>query len=241
MHCGSSPAAHINNTTKGISIKCHRCDHTDFVAHSGLSFADIMRMRQKADELRGYRVRPDTVPLAEGPEAAWLWVLKAGLSPERATEQYGIRWIPKYDRILIPILEQGEDTGGWIARSLIKGVPKYVASVSAAGKHWISRDDGSQFIVVVEDVLSAIAVDRAGFMVVAAMGTAFPVGLLGRISNVARRVQPWLDNDMGGLAGTRGLRKAARQWPVTVLPSIKTELDPKRYSASQIREIITKG
>lgn len=195
-------------------------------------------MRKADDELRGYTHKPDTVPLTEGPQEAWLWVLTAGLTPERATEQYGIRWIPKFSRILLPVLEGGVDNGAWLARSLVKGVPKYVASAKARDKYWSSPDDGSGFVVVVEDVLSAIAVHRAGYMAIAAMGTAFPISLLARISDLSRRVQPWLDSDEGGLAGVRGLRQAARSWPITVLPRIKSELDPKRYSSTEIRRFI---
>lgn len=197
-----------------------------------------MRMRRKDQELRGYRKRPDTVPLSEGPSEAWLWVLSAGLSPELVTSKYGIRWIPDYDRVLIPILEFGVDTGGWIARSLHKGVPKYVASANSAGRYWSSPDDGSGFSVVVEDILSAIAVERAGYMAVAAMGTAAPIELLSVVSSTASTVAPWLDNDAGGTAGLKRLRKAARQWPIKLLPSIKTDLDPKRYSAKEIRGYI---
>jgi hypothetical protein len=195
-------------------------------------------MRQQDTELRGIRVRPDTTALAEGPEDAWLWVLRAGLTPERATEQYGICWIPKYNRILIPILEKGIDTGAFLARSLMKGVPKYVASATAVDKQWSSRNDGSGYLVIVEDILSAIAVDRAGYMAMAAMGTAFPFPVLGRISAVASRVQPWLDPDAGGASGVRALRRAARQWPITVLPHIVSDRDPKLHSAREIRRLI---
>lgn len=195
-------------------------------------------MRQNTQELRRLSVRPETVALADGPPEAWLWVLSAGLTPERATHDYGFRWIPRYSRVLIPVLERAVDTGGWLSRGFVRGEPKYIASDTAKGKLWSSAPKSDGVVVVVEDVLSAIAVDRAGFMAVAAMGTAFPLPTMALINGMGHTVIPWLDPDKGGRAGLLALRKASSSFPIRLATPVVSSVDPKRYPAADIRRLV---
>lgn len=201
--------------------------------------ADKLRMRRGNRELRGLPDKPETIPLSQAPPEAWVWVLKAGMSPETATDKYGIAWSPKYNRVIVPILEGGIDSGGFIARSVSAGVPKYLTSVSSHNHWWHSRDNGTGVLVVVEDVLSAIAIDRAGFMAISVLGTAFTNPCMARISSLCKDAIHWLDEDAGGRAGRRALLAASGKWPIrTGRRGIRTPLDPKRYSTAEIRRYI---
>ncbi len=180
--------------------------------------------------------RPKTVPIADGPREAWVWCLMAGISPEVATEQYGFGWAENVQRVVVPIYEDGRDTGAFVARSLNKHrPPKYIASASAAGKNWQSLD-GHDTVVIVEDILSAISVSRAGFGSIAAMGTAFDQSFLSKLSH-CKDVVAWLDPDAGGDKGFRSLRKASGLWDMQ-LHRVRSTKDPKYHTSAQIRQYV---
>lgn len=198
--------------------------------------SDLLRMREHDKELRGMKYRPKTVPMSEGPREAWVWCMKAGLSPEVATDVYGFGWSEKVQRIIIPIYENFVETNAFVARSLDKRrPPKYIASANAAGKHWMRMHDDST-IVIVEDILSAIAVSRAGYSSIAAMGTSFDQTFMNKISR-CEDVIAWLDPDAGGDKGYRKLRKASGLWDMR-LHRVRSNKDPKYYSAADVQAFI---
>jgi len=233
--CGTSPSTYISNSTRGVSLgPCFRCQYKDFERHDNLTAADILRMRQTTTELRGMQERPPTVGLADAPSEARVWVLRCGITPEVATGQYGFGWAERQRRVIVPILQDGEDTGAFIARSLDPRMkPKYVASANAAGKQWVG---GEGVTVLVEDVLSAIVVSRAGFRGMAAMGTTFDDAMLNRATQTGKLVG-WLDDDSAGKAAFRKLRKRMGLWDCD-LYRVQSDRDPKLHSADAIRDLV---
>lgn len=192
-------------------------------------------MREQEQELRGMKFRPKTVAIADGPREAWVWCMKAGLSPEVATDVYGFGWAENVHRVIVPILENEEDTGAFVARSLDKRrPPKYIASANAAGKNWMHLHGDT--VVVVEDVLSAISIARAGFGSIAAMGTSFDQVFMSKISS-HRNIVSWLDPDAGGDKGYRKLRKASGLWDAR-LHRIKSNKDPKYHTSAEVQAYI---
>lgn len=226
--CGTDPSAHINNSDHGVSIFCHRCGKKEFSKHGERSLAEIMATRRAEERLIQTASMPaDAVALMEGPPAALLWVLAGGLQPEMAHERYGFRWHEASRRVVIP-LERG-----LLGRAVHGERPKYrlygaTSSFSLAG-------DPARATVVVEDVLSAIAVHRAGWPAFAVLGTAVSDFQAAQIA--APRVIGWFDDDPAGDKAWLRLRRKLALHPVT-LTRVQTERDPKHIWRSEIKRIL---
>lgn len=234
-HCGKDPSAYISNGPNGVSLHCFRCKTNEFEPHGRLSASDILAMR-RSDAEAAKQPYPEVVPLYDDtcvPSAARVWVLKAGISPERATDNYGFGWCSRTSRVVIPILRDGEPTGKWIGRSLERN-PKYLMPNGAAGTVWLDTR-GAGPLVVVEDVLSAIRVAGAGYKCAAVLGTSVSTAQLAAVG--AGRVCGWFDNDAGGRQGWVNLRKACA--PLGIEPTrVKSDADPKTYDKETIQKYI---
>lgn len=235
--CGSTPSAYLSNSQKGLGFHCFRCGRNDFEAHGRLSSADFIRMRQ-ADEEEAARAFPEVVPLyGEGvPVSAHLWVLKAGITPERATDEYGFGWSEHSSRVVVPILHDGTPTGVWTARDTTpsRARPKYVMPKGSIGSSWY-RLFPDRVAVVVEDVLSAIRVAEAGYGSLAVLGTS--VGPTQAMLLADHPVVGWFDGDKAGRDGFVKLRKALG--PYGIEPKrVQSERDPKDYNRDEIIKYI---
>lgn len=233
--CSSDPSSYISNSKHGIRMgPCFRCGHTDFERHAGLTIQERLAMRSAVEELKGLKYKPATVSITEAPQEAWLWCLQAGISPEDATNTYSFGWSDKSQRVIVPILQDMRDTGAFIARAVDKRTkPKYVLSANAKGKYWYA---GTGPTVIVEDILSAIAVHRAGYRSVAAMGTHFTPELLDIATRTGELVA-WLDDDEAGKKAYRYLRKQIGLWDVKFY-RVQSNRDPKLHGADEIRQLV---
>lgn len=90
-------------------------------------------------------------------------------------------------------------------------------------------------VVVVEDVLSAIAVNRAGWPAFALLGTSVSASQAGRIA--APLVIGWFDNDPAGDKAWLRLRRKLALHPCS-LTRVQTERDPKNIWRSEIQRIL---
>lgn len=191
-------------------------------------------MRDSDRRLRTTRT-PRVIPLTEAPREAWLWVLRAGLSPEEANDVWGFRWAPEQERVIVPVLPLGD---AWVARSVDpKRKPKYISSNNAKGRFWTGGNVKADVTIVVEDILSAIACVRAGFRAVAAMGTATDQIELVAEACATGHVIGWFDPDRAGEAAALRFKKACRLWPVQY-GRIRSERDPKLHTQQEIRDFV---
>jgi len=239
-HCTPDASAYISNSPRGVSIHCFRCGENDFKSHGRLSASYFLAMRQ-ADEEEAAQAYPDVEPLyGEGvPVQAHLWVLRAGLTPERATDEYGFGWSDRSKRVVVPILHNGTPTGMWTARATDERKPKYLMPKGTAGASWYDthglRRDRDACVVVVEDVLSAIRVAEAGHGALAVLGTSVGPTQANLIADYP--VVGWFDGDKAGRDGFVKLRKALGPYGVTPA-RVQSEQDPKLYSLQQINQYI---
>lgn len=196
---------------------------------------------RKRDEEAARRPAPETVELYDEtvPTSAHVWVLRAGITPERASDEYGFGWSGELGRVIIPVLGNGKRTGEWVGRntSHTRGAvkSKYLMSVGATGSCWYDLRSSSKTAVVVEDVLSAIRVREAGFASVAVLGTTVSTAVASMLAD--HRVVGWFDNDAAGRKGFVSLRKKAGAFGIHVSRAA-SELDPKLYSLQQINQYI---
>lgn len=199
-----------------------------------------MATRKALDDIASHRtptMPADAVPLADGPLEAWQWVLTGGLSPEDATEQYGMLWHEKTRRVLIPIYDPAGSMQALLGRAVFNERPKYRMLSGRADSFFRSRPRPVRCTVVVEDVLSAIAVWRAGANAVAVLGTAITPEHAAEIAAGADTVVGWFDGDPAGDKAWLRLRKRMGLWPVT-LERVSTSKDPKRLHRSELRALL---
>lgn len=235
-HCGSDPSAYISNNIKGLGLYCFRCGQKEFIPHDKLSAPEIMDMRRK-DEKQKSLPYPNVVDLNDAPSEAHLWLLKAGLTPEKASEKYLFGWSEETRRVIIPILHNSNRTAGWLGRDVVGRKPKYLLSKGACNEAWFQLRSGEE-CVVVEDVLSAIKIYEAGFNTMAVLGTHISLYQAELLS--AYDVIGWFDNDHAGTKGFINLRKALA--PFGVSPKrIETRLDPKLYNKTDVKTKVEKS
>jgi DNA primase len=233
LHCGSSPAARAYNSPSGISIHCFRCGDREFIPHGPRSAAEILAARVATEALREAREMPKRcVPMTDpdNPSEALLWTLRTGLTPEEATDVYGFKYDPETRRVCIPL------TGGFIARAVFREQPKYIRAGSMEQHTWVQHVDGSTSVVVIEDILSAIKVYRAGFSSCAVLGTSITPEAAAVIGSYANAVC-WTDADKAGDAAYVKLRKRLSLYETT-LHRVRTDRDPKLIHISDIRSIL---
>jgi len=236
-HCNTDASAYISNNINGVSLFCFRCHTNEFEPHGRLSASDILAMRA-VDEEEVERPYPDVVELYSDdvPSAAQVWVLRAGITPERATDEYGIAWSPRSSRVVVPILHNGEPTGQWTGRAVDGRKPKYLMPRGSVGAYWYGLQRDRTACVVVEDVLSAIRVYESGYSSMAVLGTTLSLGAAQRLAT-ADTVIGWFDGDKAGRDGYVKLRKALG--PFGIEPKrVQTERDPKTYSRRAITQYI---
>ena len=230
LHCGSSPAARISQDGSGVRLHCFRCGETDYEPHGVRSAAEILAARRATDSLAQERSIPRRAlalndPLC--PSEARIWVLKTGLTPETATDTYGMKYDPVTRRVCIPL------ENGFIARAVFKDNPKYLRAGDIPETYELKWGD---VVVVTEDILSAIKVYRAGFSAVAILGTSVSIpaaAVIGAYSNVIC----WTDADKAGDAAWLKLRKRMGLYD-TKLHRIRTSDDPKLLHINEIKDKI---
>lgn len=237
LHCGSTPAARVWKSQFGIGFKCYRCHEDDFEKFGQRSIADVLEARTalSAIDERATKIPPGAVPLdAEGvPHAALLWVLKTGLTPEAAALSYGMQWHEDTRRVFIPI---GSDA--ILARAVYKeDTPKY--KLFGRMKSAVFTMQGKSPLVVVEDILSAIKVNRAGYSTAAVLGTSVTPENAAQLASMHADIVLWLDPDKAGMSGRSAIKKSLGLYPVNVLYARSTiTTDPKYQSREQIQATI---
>lgn len=164
---------------------------------------------------------------------AMTWVLKAGITPERASSAYGMRWSDKLDRVLIPIYNLKREYTGLLARSVSAG-PKYIMLQGKPQAYYTPVI--SKQVVITEDVLSAIAVHEAGTTAFAMLGTAVQndfVELLAEYDTVIG----WFDNDRAGSKAYMKLRRRLAMHDKEMVMA-HSRVDPKYIPRRDIRRYI---
>jgi len=225
--CGTDRSALASNNDRGISLHCFRCGRKEWEPHGERSIHEIMATRRADAALTKSATMPeDAVALMDGPSAALQWVLAGGLQPEIAHETYHFRWHAQSRRVLIPLSDHG-----LLGRAVHGERPKY--RLFGRGSLYWATGDLSRPLVVVEDILSAIAVSRVGWPSVAVLGTSISPEQAREIAKP--KVIGWFDDDKAGNKGWISLRKRMALYPVK-LSRIMTQLDPKALHRADLIE-----
>lgn len=237
--CGGGRTLLVEHKADGYSAWCHRCSDKGWHPHPTPSLAErIARLtaERASDSAAEARMAPP-VPTEWNPSLwplpARVWLYKAGFSND-AIQQNGFYYAEHLARVVLPVL-QGDTVTYWQARGFDPSRPKYLNPIIDKPLAWYG-DTGPT--VITEDILSAARVGEVATGV-SLLGTSIPDRHLSSIrARSAAGVLVWLDPD---LAGRKGRSRVARQLALAGLTPriIRTPLDPKYYSKSQIEELIS--
>jgi DNA primase len=146
---------------------------------------------------------------------------------ETANNEYGFRYDPATRRLLIPLL--GVRQAGFLGRATHGERPKW--RLYGTGDRYALLSGRQGTMVVVEDCMSAIAINRAGWPAIALLGTR--VSDVQAMSLAVPNLIGWFDDDPAGNAAWAHLRKRMSIWP-TNLTRVITPKDPKHIHRAEI-------
>lgn len=236
-HCTSEPTAHVHHDVTRIRLYCHRCKQPEYELIDQHSLAELASQRKAIEAKLGTSVQmpSGTVCITEAHRDALLWILRGGLSPEAAKQQ-GFRWHTGLHKVLIPIRDSIGRYTGTLARSVDGSTPKY-KMLNGSPKYHMPKNVGGP-LVLTEDVLSAIAYNRAGYCGVAILGTSLDALTAVHLAEGGRHeVLISLDPDKAGLLAVGRVRKAFGLSDATV-GVIRPRRDPKYLPRQELQQLV---
>lgn len=237
--CGSSPSMLVSHSEKGYSCHCFRCSEPDshkFIPHGVRSIAELQRHKLELSENKNklpYLPSDYTKVIP----AKYAWFLRYGISLDVA-RSYDFGYSEFFHRIVIPIWRGLQLQAVHLRAISPEDKPKYLNLGRPAPDllFWAHNDfDNDRSLVIVEDVISAIKVNIAGYNAVALNGSSITDVQAFRLASPNARYV-WLDNDA---AGKKGARDTIKQLHMQGCPDIRHVLsldDPKTYSKDEISE-----
>ena len=178
------------------------------------------------------------------PAEAEAWRIRSKLARNECCT-YKIGYAPEWDSIYIPFYGMDGSIDGHQLRPLHRrGGAKYINFQKDKDKHLggIARWSGHRNnLVIVEDLVSAIHVNRAGYDALTNYGTHVKPTVLHAIPGDYKRIHVWLDND------NVVVKEHARQMTAILqlynrggitIKRVAGYGDPKYYDTNKIQEII---
>ena len=208
--------------------------------HGQRSITDIQRHKKELAEAKG---KPAYLPsdFTQDINPQHAWFLKYGISLEVA-KSYGFGYSEFFHRIVMPIY-MGDKLKAVHLRAINPDdKPKYL-NLGTPEPHTLFYSSGpvrESGLVIVEDVLSAIKVNLAGYQTVALNGSSITDVQALRISGngLTARFYVWLDNDPAGHKGAKDVVKQLKMHGQTNINRVQSERDPKTYTKDDIRKLI---
>lgn len=173
----------------------------------------------------------------ELPTKARLWLLRYHVTQQEVYE-YAMKWSPSYERLILPIHQDGRLvfwTGRYFGDDAVQ--PKWLHVKSS--KSNVLFDVGnktSPYLVIVEDMLSAISIKRSGYRAFALLGCQMQDNMFAELQRQCKStIVVWLDRDKAcnSFKLSKRLKVLGYQSKVVV-----TDLDPKEYTPEQIQALI---
>ena len=253
----------VTRTTTGFVCWCHGCHKSYGIGGSTPSYRECLRVsgelkarmiqnprkrKQAAESLSLREANAQTVTKSsvhlpfditnELPTSALVWLRMFGVT-QQEIQKYGLCWSPKYDRLVLPVRDENGKLVYWQGRYFgpEKGQPKYINTRSSRGNIWFDTGGDSQIIVLVEDILSALAVSRTGkARAIALLGSFISDNLIVKLLSEGRQVCVWLDRDKR--CESIAFTKRLNVFGVTA-KTISTVKDPKCYKPTTISKEIS--
>jgi hypothetical protein len=233
---------------------CHRCYEHGIVFDNDMSPTEVSkRLSKSVTEVKHSTiVKKMALPMpcypmwekhAEIPYEAYHWIWSIDLDYEDC-EKHMIVWSPSYQRVIIPIHEN-DNLVGWVGREVyckdkeerkVKRIAKYITQKQKGQSRLFFRAKGKlPGTVIVEDILSAIKVNKlTDLSVISLLNTAIDDTLISELRD-QKIVYVWLDGDMH----TKIVRYTKRFNELGLkAKSVRTSKDPKEYSYMDMKTFL---
>lgn len=254
------PALIVTRTKNGWVYYCHRCHFQGYLPDSGMSpketakrvklLSDHAESRVQAKIVLPYdfiNLRSESENLDEIPWDAYHHIWQYGITGEDITD-HNLGWSPAYNRVIFPLYEYSlfGDTKmrklvGWAGRDpdWKKGDKnaKWITRSEKGERRYFTSPGDEDTVVIVEDAISAIKVNRAtGYTTVALLNAAISDNLCRKLRG--KKIYLWLDGDM--LAESLLQVQRMRQLGLDAR-HIYTPRDPKTYNSVYINSSLKGG
>lgn len=239
--CGNNnKAGCVSHSPTSFSFFCFACGHTEFKDKGKQTLAELKYYKELNDAAVNYADYKCTLPTDccdDFPLAARLWLLKGGTT-ESDWRDYGIRYSPSLQRVVLPVYDAERNLEWYQLRAIEKWQrPKYLQPSADRSRVLFKSkpvNTGSRRCIITEDILSSIKTGKCeqSFSLLGTKPTTFHINFLSKFDEVTI----WLDSDRAGQKGAYNLRKSLAMF--TEVRCISTELDPKYLTLEQIKEKI---
>lgn len=235
----------ITRKRNGFSMWCHRC-HTKYwiPVKSPSSSAILNELHKRAADTKqsaSVVTRKVTLPsdfTTDIPASGLLWLRTYGVG-EDEIRKYRFGYSPRLDRLILPVFRDGELVF-WQGRNLSSDTtrPKYMNVRSQRSDIVLFVNNHTSKVVLVEDILSCLAVARAGVSAVALLGSYVKMDLLRDVlvDTDIECIKVWLDPDKRQEACKYA--KQLRALGYSASPVILAEQDPKTYKPLEVLHFI---
>lgn len=235
----------ITRKRNGFSMWCHRC-HTKYwyPVKSPSSSAILSELHRRAvgnKDNASVVTKKVTLPsdfTADIPASGLLWLRTYGVN-EDEIRRYHFGYSPRLDRLILPVFRDGELVF-WQGRNLSSDTsrPKYMNVRSQRSDIVLFVNNHTSKVVLVEDILSCLAVARAGVSAVALLGSYVKMDLLRDVlvDTDIECIKVWLDPDKRQEACKYA--KQLRALGYSASPVILAEQDPKTYKPLEVLHFI---
>lgn len=238
----------VTRKRTGFSLWCHRCHTKRFVRTTSPSPTAVRKyVKQRMDPTgtkQTENVVKRTVVLPSDftldiPASGLLWLRTYGVTDEEV-HRYRFGYSPSLDRLILPVFRE-EGIVFWQGRNLSADTsrPKYLNVRTNRSDVLFTVDRTTETVVVVEDILSCLAVARAGFSACALLGSYVNNGTIKTLISVfgsTRKFKIWLDADKRK-EGCKYSKKLSA-FGLTASPIILPDKDPKEYSSVDIQTTV---
>ena len=238
QHCKDDNSMLISHDLKGRAAHCFRCGFHGFIPHGFQRIADLMRRAKEFKEQSEGKelVLPSDYTLVVPPRAR-AWYLQYGITAELA-ELYGIGYTEYFDRVVLPVYEDGELHAVQMRAVDADVKPKYLnpSAIPIQDVLFESEEGSSDWGVLVEDILSCIKVGQV-ISASSSLGTKMSDARTWKVSEKYKNCFVWYDSDLAGRTGARKAIAKLELLGVNCL-NVKTPKDPKCYTRREIKQIL---
>lgn len=233
----------VTRTKNGFFLWCFKCHVHRHLTRDGLPLSSVKRFikeRNKSQaQVADVSVEHNVVSLPRDfttdiPPAGIAWLRKGGVTFEEM-KQYRLGYSPELDRVILPIWGE-EGLLYWQGRALVNDgtKPKYINVKTKRSHVFFVVGTNSNMTVLVEDILSALAIARAGYIGVALLGSYVGTDVQEVIKT--HKVRVWLDPDKR--KDCIRFAKRLSMYNIDASPIVFTDKDPKEYTTAEIKEIL---
>lgn len=233
----------VTRTKHGFFLWCFKCHAHRHITRDGISLSGVRRFMKEREATHQctevHNLEHNTVTLPSDfttdiPLAGLAWLKKGGVTDDEI-KRFRFGYSPSLDRVILPVWGE-EGLLYWQGRALTQrdGVPKYLNVTTKRKSVYFTVKTDSDMTVLVEDILSALAVARAGANSLALLGSSISADVQQAVST--SKVRVWLDPDK-----RKDCVRYARMlsaFGLQASPIVFTDKDPKEYTTEEIQIIL---